>query len=180
MADISRPENFIYEFLREPGESKNIHLADGAASDVVFAWTCKAGFTAELTRVIFSGTAVAMKPLLFGKASALASGDGCLFKIHKADGTVRKDLFDGEELTMNFQFAWISGVDANIEAAAGTDAFPVRATFTKAGGKMHLEPGESIRFTVRSNIATATAFSNLDCNVHGHYHPIGGGSLAVN
>jgi hypothetical protein len=83
---------------------------------------------------------------------------GILYEVVNADGSLAFDLLNGRPLRSTTELGRKAGIDVSTETVAGISGIQIRHTLEKAGSKLYLEPGQSIRVVLRDDISAASAF----------------------
>lgn len=159
------PEELIYAFLREPGDSIEMDVDGG--TPVVFTYEAPAGKKAIIQRVIFNILDAAIQPTKFGGLAAL--GTGCLVEVHDTDDSVLLDFLDGTTIKQNSDFAILASIDAPIVGAGGSNQLPIRWTIGKSGKALKLLAGQKLAFTVQDNLVAMSSFRTV---VQGYLLPL--------
>ena len=147
----------LYQYLKN-GASIEMGV-DGSGTVVTFEYTAPTGEHAYIERSMW--TVQDTKLVIGGFFSLSALTNGLLIQIIDTDGTTVLEEFGSADAAFkkHIDLAVLSGLnDIRTDTVGNVGEFGKRWTLSKAGGAMHLAPGQIFRVTVRDNIAALDQF----------------------
>lgn len=150
--EFLRPQDFLYKFFRDVGNSIDMKV-DGSGTPVPFLVTAPADKAFVVHRVHIYLADIAIDPIKYGGvAGPLANG--VLVESLDAEGQVIKDYLDGEPIKSNADFSALAAADITHIDTAPSDMLAVEWGLSKVGGPLILQPNEAIRITIQDNLTT--------------------------
>jgi hypothetical protein len=154
----TEPNKFIYKFLTDTGGSSDLSVNATSTAQQVFFWQNDTTTIALISRLNIQMQASGILPTDFGGISG-GLANGLLISARDTNGASLMDFLDGSTIKNNAEFILLAGTDVDRETAGpGDDFLGVRWTIDKAGAKMEVKQGQSIRFTVQDDLSTITDF----------------------
>lgn len=162
-----RMHEFIYDFVLA---GASIEMAvNGSITPVLFKYTVPAGFQARVTRMVIHLTDAGSNPGDFGGING-GIANGVLIQAFHADDVLGLDFLNGTSIQVNGDYAHISGVDIDVKTGVGLDSTVARATITKTGSSLLMDPGEYIGLTVQDDLTSISGIYRV--MVHGNLDPL--------
>lgn len=149
VTNIHKPNAFLMAYLREPGGSEEMTV-DGSSTPVNFRYVVPEGKTLDLSRLLIHLTGSVMKVDKFAGQAALTNGVALGF--YDRSDNLLLDPLDGRTIKQNYDWAEVSGVDADIKSGSSIDAFVSRWTVAKAGAVLQLGPLDYVQFKIQDAI----------------------------
>jgi len=144
------PGGFIYSFMSLNG---SISLnTDGAGSAKTFSYIVPSGRSAHIERMNMVLLGANQRPSLFGAVASLTTGCALITIDNSLAQTKTFDFCDDETIKMNLDFAFLAGVDVEVDTAPADDARYVRWTIEKAGHPLLLRDGEGICMVIQDDL----------------------------
>lgn len=155
--DFIEVGHYLNSFLRNGGS--NDMAVDGDPTPVDFSLTAPAGFDYFVHRINFAIVTTAV--VNADKFGDLGSGltNGLRLFVTDADDRELFDLFDGEPVKTNGQFASFAGVD--VRTLSGSKGVGIRWTFSKAtdSAPIKIPSGWSLVAKVQDDVASLVTFT---------------------
>lgn len=148
-------------YLKDASDSIEMNI-DGSSTPVEFTHAVLNDYYLLLHRICFviisSGAVNADK---FGDIRD-GLNNGCLLSVERK-GKIIKDLFAGQPIKRNGEWASFVGID--VENLAGDEGIGIRWTFTRSAGfPIRLHPNDILRMTIQDDLTSLVIFRTM---IHG-------------
>lgn len=148
-------------YLRDANDSIEMNI-DGSSTPVEFTYTVLNDYYLLLHRICF--VIISSGAVNADEFGGIKDGldNGVLLSVERK-GNIIKDLFAGQPIKRNAEWASFAGVD--VSNLAGDEGIVIGWTFTQAAGfPMRLHPNDILRATIQDNLTSLVIFRTM---IHG-------------